>query len=436
MTLAVGQPTRTGGREATTRHIPPKVALAVGMPTSPAPKQWRWAPLTSLARMESGHTPSRRHPEYWGGDVPWISLADAKIYHGKDIIETIEATNDLGIENSSARVLPQGTVCLSRTASVGYVVVMDKPMATSQDFVNWVCGGELDPHFLKYLFLSEGDDLLRFASGAVHQTIYFPEAKAFHVCLPSPAEQRRIVGVLDEAFAGLETLRANAEKNLQNARALFESQRDSALGGSDGIWQETFVGRETEILPGFAFKSTGYTDSARDIKLLRGDNIVPGGLRWDEVKRWPNNGAGEFSKYALQDGDVVLAMDRTWIKGGIKLAQICDADLPCLLVQRVARLRPTNGLNKRYLYNLIGSKQFCDYVLSIQTGTGVPHISGGQIAAFRFRKPPQDEQLKIVSILDELSREAENLQIVYQRKLDALDELKKSLLHEAFAGKL
>ena len=69
--------TTTGGRGATTRHIPPKLALAVGKPTCPAPPGWRWRALDELAKLESGHTPSRRYPEYWGGGVPWISIRDA-----------------------------------------------------------------------------------------------------------------------------------------------------------------------------------------------------------------------------------------------------------------------------------------------------------------------------------------------------------------------
>ncbi len=76
-------------------------------------------------------------------------------------------------------------------------------MATSQDFVNWVCSERLHPEFLQYLFIAEGKEgLHRFSSGAVHQTIYFPEAKAFHICYPPLGEQQRIVGILDEAFEG------------------------------------------------------------------------------------------------------------------------------------------------------------------------------------------------------------------------------------------
>ena len=120
--------TATGGREASTRHIPPKLALAVGRPSSAAPRGWEWSELTKLARLESGHTPSRNHPEYWGGEIPWIGIKDARAHHGGVIDDTEQKTNELGILNSSARVLPANTVCLSRTASVGYVVVMGDPV--------------------------------------------------------------------------------------------------------------------------------------------------------------------------------------------------------------------------------------------------------------------------------------------------------------------
>lgn len=91
---------------------------------------------------------------------------------------------------------------------------MGRPMATSQDFVNWVCSKELDYNFLKYLFIAEGKGLLRFASGAVHQTIYFPEVKAFHICHPPIREQQRIVAKLDALAAHTERLRIIEQERL------------------------------------------------------------------------------------------------------------------------------------------------------------------------------------------------------------------------------
>ena len=230
--LNAGYVTKTGGREATLRHIPGKLSLAVGMPNTGAKDGWRWSALTDLARLESGHIPSRKHPEYWGGTVPWIGIQDAREHHGQRILNTLQKTNALGIANSSTRVLPANTVCLSRTASVGYVVVMGRPMATSQDFVNWVCSEELNPEFLKYLILAEGrEGLLRYASGSVHQTIYFPEAKAFHICYPKPDEQVRIVRQCDALRTETRRLVGIYERKLTALEALKKSLLHRAFAG-------------------------------------------------------------------------------------------------------------------------------------------------------------------------------------------------------------
>lgn len=215
--------TKTGGRPASGGVIPGDVALSVGKPNKSAPPGWKWTALTDVARLETGHTPSRKHTEYWGGDVPWIGIKDATENHGRVIGDTYQHTNELGIANSSARILPANTVCLSRTASVGYVVVMGRPMATSQDFVNWVCSERLDHHFLKYVLLAEQRAFLRFASGTTHQTIYFPEVKAFHVCLPPIGVQREIVRVLSSLDDKIELNRQMSETLEAVARALFKS---------------------------------------------------------------------------------------------------------------------------------------------------------------------------------------------------------------------
>ncbi len=168
-----------------------------------------------LARLESGHTPSRRHPEWWGGNVPWLSLTDIRKLDGKHVYETGENTNDVGLANSSARRLPPGTVCLSRTASIGFVTILGKPMATSQDFANWICDEEkLDPEFLMYVFMASRKYLQELGSGAVHKTIYMPTIKSFHICAPDIDEQRRIARTLRERFAAAEALIASLKARL------------------------------------------------------------------------------------------------------------------------------------------------------------------------------------------------------------------------------
>jgi type I restriction enzyme S subunit len=173
---------------------------------------------------------------------------------------------------------------------------------------------------------------------------------------------------------------------------------DATLAAPAG-WRLTTLGEEVDLLTGFPFKSGSYTSDADGLRLLRGDNVVQGRLRWHGVKRWPPQEIDATSPYLLKAHDVVLAMDRPWIEAGLKYARIDERDLPCLLVQRVARLRACPQLDPRFLHYLIGSSRFTDYILSVQTGTAVPHISAAQIKAFPFHAPSLEEQRAIADIL-------------------------------------
>lgn len=191
-------------------------ALAVGHPKTPLPEGWAWSALVDIARMESGHTPSREHPEWWDGDVPWIGIADAREHHGRVINATLQHTNSDGLANSAARLLPPGTVCISRTASVGYVVVMGCAMATSQDFVNWIPTGAVTSDWLRLIFSTDREVLRRFGKGSVHKTIYFPEWLSVHIAVPPLKEQVRIVAEADRllsvADGSYEMLNANLRR--------------------------------------------------------------------------------------------------------------------------------------------------------------------------------------------------------------------------------
>jgi type I restriction enzyme S subunit len=150
-----------------------------------------------------------------------LALPDIRKLHGQFAYETMEYTNDAGIANSSARMLPVGTVCVSRTASIGFVTILGKPMSTSQDFCNWVCDPDkLDPEFLMYAFMASQDALRELGSGAVHKTIYMPTIKSFHICAPDIGEQRRIARTLRDRLAAAESLIAGLKARLADIERL------------------------------------------------------------------------------------------------------------------------------------------------------------------------------------------------------------------------
>ena len=238
-----------GGRQASVEVIEGVAALAVNKPAKVPPESWVWTPLLRVARQETGHTPSRKHPEYWDGDQYWIGIVDARHNHGQVIQDTAQKVTLEGLDNSSARTLPEGTVCLSRTASVGYVCIMGKPMATSQDFATWTCTEALEPKFLMYALMAEGDEIRRFGKGTTHTTIYFPEIRALHICLPSLQEQKVIIEAVEAKLQQASHAWNEIDFQLRKAETLRQTILKKAFSGQlivDGRSVNPHMGKATK----------------------------------------------------------------------------------------------------------------------------------------------------------------------------------------------
>lgn len=193
------------------------------------PAHWVVANIRRFASMKTGHTPSRSKPDYWVDcTIPWFTLADVwQLRDGKRtylLDETANRISPKGLENSAAELLPAGTVVLSRTASVGFSGVMPVPMATSQDFWNWVPGDELDSIYLMWVLRAMQREFRALMIGSTHQTIYQPTAAAIRIPVPPLDEQRRIAAYLDEQTAKIDILIAETERFVELSR-----ERRSAL---------------------------------------------------------------------------------------------------------------------------------------------------------------------------------------------------------------
>ncbi|GAA3495382.1 hypothetical protein GCM10019016_024820 [Streptomyces prasinosporus] len=194
------------------------------------PKAWQEVRVGLLARMGSGHTPSRSHPEWWTGcSIPWITTGEVKQVRDdriEELYETRERISELGLANSAAELHPKGTVFLCRTASAGYSGVMGLDMATSQDFVTWTCGPRLQPHFLLWCLRAMRPDLLgRLAMGSTHKTIYVPDLQMLRIPLPPLEDQEEIVQTIRRQNARLDTL----TDKVQRQQALLRERREAVI---------------------------------------------------------------------------------------------------------------------------------------------------------------------------------------------------------------
>ena len=194
------------------------------------PQHWDVAKLTRIARLGSGHTPSRSRQDWWTDrTIPWITtgeVAQMREDRVESITETREKISELGLANSAAELHPRGTVVLCRTASAGYSAVMGVDMATSQDFATWTCGPRLDPYYLLWTLRAMRPYLLgALAIGSTHKTIYMPDIEALQVPLPPIKEQRSRISDLRVRLTALD----QAWDALRRQRDLLAERRTALI---------------------------------------------------------------------------------------------------------------------------------------------------------------------------------------------------------------
>ena len=422
--MRMAERTRTGGRAATNGVIGGGTALAVGNPGTPLPEGFSWQALDGLARLESGHTPSRRIVEYWDGDVPWIGIRDATANHGRTIFDTKQHISQAGVANSSTRLLPANTVCLSRTASVGYVVTMGVPMCTSQDFVNWVCGPRLSHRYLALLLRLEQETVRRFSSGTTHQTVYFPEAKAFHIAAPELAEQKAIVAVLGALDDKIESNRRCVALMVKLAQAVLFSD----VGA-----RPVRLGDVAILDKGVSYKGAGLVDSAspsaRPLVNLGNFPVDSSWLNSSKMKFY----SGDYRhQHVVQAGDLVVAnTDLTQQRAVLGRAALVPAGLgPSLISHHVFAVRFHARQELRLpLWAQLATASARDRMTGSATGTTVAGLPREALLDFMVSPPASGDGIARAETLVEAAwaRESESA---------ALIALRDALLPELLSGRI
>jgi len=317
---------------------------------------------------------------------------------------------------------------------------------------------EMIPKYFEYLFktpvyLSEFNRRVRGIVVGFYR-LYSGDFNDVRAICPPIEDQQRIVEFLDRKTSEIDQAIAQKQRLielLQEQKAILINQavtqglnsnapmRDSGIGWIGEIptyWKRIKLKHCIDLLPGFAFKSSSYSTNNEDIPLLRGININLGIIRWDDIVYWFQNKLNGFSKYLLEENDIVIGMDRPWISSGIRVAKITSQDLPCLLLQRVARIRAIKPLTQNYLELILNSDGFRAYFEPMLTGISVPHISPDQIKNFEFFIPNEAEQNSICNFVQKVY---EDFEIVLKHELEgiqALEEFKTVLTAEAITGKL
>lgn len=252
----------------------------------------------------------------------------------------------------------------------------------------------------------------------------------FDFPLPPLPEQRRIVGILDEAMAAIATAKANTEANLANARAVFDSRLHEVFSQRGDGWVERRLGELIEVQNGFAFRSNEYAASGHF--LIRIGNVQDGSITLANPQ-YVDLSDPKLKRFELDDGDVLISLT-----GNIgRVAIIRNEHLPAALNQRVARITTKEGnVDRDFIFRFLSSRAFREGLQEAGHGAAQQNVSTKEIGSVVLHIPNLNAQRRIADELDSLATETQRLESIYRRKLEAMEALKKSLLHAAFEGEL
>lgn len=260
------------------------------------------------------------------------------------------------------------------------------------------------------------------------------EVLGFEFPLPSLTEQQRIVELLGEAFAGIATAKANAEKNLKNARALFESHLQSVFTQRGKGWVETTLGAATAGVFTGPFGSLLHKrDYIVDgIPLVNPAHITETGIEPDLKKTVSKQTAKRLSSYVMHGGDIVIG--RRGEMG--RCALVTKKEDGWLCGTGSFFMKQSDRCEPRYLVRFLRSDGCRKRLEKLAGGAVMPNLSNTALAEFPITLPPLEQQKIIVKKIDVLAEETQRLATLYERKHAALTALKQSLLHQAFNGLL
>lgn len=399
---------------------------------------WQTARLGDVATVSTGPFGSLLHKsDYVDHGVPLVNptniVGDLIVADPAKLISTSTQ------KRLVSYVLREGDVVVGRRGEIGRCAVV----GAEED--GWICGtgsfhvrpsAELDSRFLAHLIRSPlyRGRLEALSTGATMKSLSNTGFADLAIAVPSLNEQLRIVAILDEAFAAIATARANAEKNLENARAVFDSYLESVFVGRGLGWQDRLLGECATFRNGINFT-----------KSSRGETVQIVGVKDFQSRFWaPLDDLDTVVTDArLPDSDLLRENDILFVRSNGNLQLIGRCLLVGTVIGRIAhsgftiRARLSDGsMDPRFLCHFLKSGYARRTMVASGTGTNIKSLNQATLAALVVPTPPLLEQAVIVGRIQALEDEATGLASIYQRKLAALGELKKSLLHQAFTGQL
>lgn len=411
------------------------------------PENWVWVRLESVASWGSGGTPSRKHEEYYNGDILWIKTGEL---NNGWIYDTEEKITDEGLKKSSAKLFPPYSVLIAMYgATIGKVAILGVPATTNQACACAVCNQSLLYMYLFYYCISQKNVFIEKGKGGAQPNISQIILKQHPIPLPPLSEQQRIVERIEELFAKLD----EAKERLQEVADSFAVRKAAILhkaftgeltkqwrrenGVSDESWEEKKLNEICITRAGYAFNSKEFCSNGYQI--IRMGNLYGGKLLLDRSPVFIDEKILDekiIEKSVIQKGDILITLTGTKYKRDYGYAVLVTITGKMLLNQRILSLRPKTD-NADFICYCLQTKEFRDVFFSNETGgVNQGNVSSNFVENISIKYPTLPEQHEIVRLIDNLLARERSAQQATEQALASIDLMKKSILARAFRGEL
>jgi type I restriction enzyme S subunit len=431
------------------------------------PKSWQWTTLGEIAKTSSGGTPRRSITEYFGGSIPWVKIGDLN----DDVIAaTEESITDAGVAESSATVLPAGTLLIAMYGSIGKLGVLGMAAATNQAICALQPTPSVSRDFLYWLLRARRAELLHAGFGGTQANISQTFLRKLPVALPPRAEQDRIVAAIEARIAELESglqelgstelalarfqksvlaaavtgrLTAPVETSQSGAELLDEILCERQSGRSlaepepppdvelPTNWTWATVDQLASLTQ---YGSSTKTDKAPEgVPVLRMGNIWDGRLRLDDLKYLPADHA-EFPKLLLDNGDVLF--NRTNSPELVGKAAVFRGELdPCSFASYLIRVRLDRRYRPELLVYYLNSALGRGWVGSVVSQqVGQANVNGSKLKQLTVPVPPLEEQVTICEMAETALTVVEETRKTISDARARADQLRRATLEGAVSG--
>lgn len=400
------------------------------------PKNWILTTLGEIGIVVSGGTPSSRQPDFWGGNIAWITPADLSNYKNKYIEQGQRSITKVGLDNSSAKLLPKGTVLFSSRAPIGYTVIAKNEIATNQGFKNLILTKSGYSDYIYYYLQASKQLAESYASGTTFLELSATKFSQIPFPLPPLEEQYRIVDKIEELFSELD----KSQENLLNAQKQLEIYRQVVLKDAfknylkkNNVENIKTISEIGEVKGGKRLpKGHNYSDIATDFPYIRVTDFQNFSINQFKLKYILESTQKEITNYTISSEDVYISIAGTIGLSGIIPKQLNNSNL----TENAAKICNLKGINNKFLSYFLNSDFGQKQINGRTRATSQPKLALYHIRTIKIPVPKLNIQLEINNQIEYRFTLIENIEKSVIENLKRIEIFRQVILQKAFTSNL